>query len=298
MIDVDQGVQQGDVGPGPERRACGWRAGSRAWPRGSMTIELRAPLRGVLDERRGDRVVDRRVGADDDDHVGVRALGERGRHRPRADRLHQGGDRRGVAEPGAVVDVVAAEPGADQLLEQVRLLVRPLRRAEPGQGPAAVARRGSARRPAAATSSASSQVAVAEVGRRVGRVDPVVGVLGHAGLADQGGRQPVRVVDVVEPEPPLDAEPVVVGRAVAAVDVEDAVRLDLEGDLAADPAIGAEAVDLAVGLVGLAPVGRRGPTRASGRRSGRPGRTRRRRRRCSGPSGRRSRRRPWRAWPR
>ena len=72
----------------------------------------------------------------------------------------------------------------------------------------------------------------------------------------------------------------------------------MEGELAADAAIGAEALDLAVGRVGLVAPRRRAPTRASGRRSGRPGRTRRRRRRCSGPSGRRSRRRSSRGAPR
>src|SRR5690606_34829351 len=38
----------------------------------------------------------------------------------------------GVAQPRAVVDVVGAEPGADQLLEEVGLLVGALRRPEPG----------------------------------------------------------------------------------------------------------------------------------------------------------------------
>ena len=80
------------------------------------------------------------------------------------------------------------------------------------------------RRPAAATSSASSQVAGRKWVHGFGRIDLVVGVLGHARLADQGGRQAVRVVDVVEPEPALDAEPVVVGRAVAALDVRGSGR--------------------------------------------------------------------------
>ena len=44
-----------------------------------------------------------------------------------------------MAEAGAVVDIVGAEAGADQLLEQERLLVRALGRAEAGQRVAAVA---------------------------------------------------------------------------------------------------------------------------------------------------------------
>ena len=61
----------------------------RAWPRGSMTIELRAALDRVLEEGRGDRVVLDRVGADDDDHVGILGRHERRRHGARADRLEQ-----------------------------------------------------------------------------------------------------------------------------------------------------------------------------------------------------------------
>ena len=66
---------------------------------------------------------------------------------------------------------------------------------------------------------------------------------GDAVAADQRLRQPVGVVDVVEAEAALDAEPVLVGRAVAAVDVEDPVVLDVHRGLAADAAIGAERVD-------------------------------------------------------
>ena len=87
--------------------------------------QLRAALDRVLHEGRGDGVVDRRVGADDDDHVGSLHVANGVDHGARADRLHQRGDRRGVAEPRAVVDVVPAEAGAHQLLEEVRLLVRP-----------------------------------------------------------------------------------------------------------------------------------------------------------------------------
>ena len=101
--------------------------------------QLGAALGRLLEEGRGDRVVLGRVGADDDDHVGVGRGDERRRDGARADPLHQRRDRRGVAEPRAVVDVVAAEAGAHQLLEQVRLLVRALGRAEAGQRPPPVA---------------------------------------------------------------------------------------------------------------------------------------------------------------
>jgi hypothetical protein len=51
------------------------------------------------------------------------------------------------------------------------------------------------------------------------------------------------VVNVVEPEAALDAQAVVVGGAVAPVDVEDLVVLDVHRGLAADAAIGAERID-------------------------------------------------------
>ena len=90
------------------------------------------------------------------------------------------------------------------------------------------------------------------MGIGVGRVDIGV-VFRHTLLADQGLGQPVGMVDIVEAETALDAEPVVVGGTVAAIDRDDAVVLDLVGQLAADAAIGAHAVDFAVGGVGIEP---------------------------------------------
>ena len=56
------------------------------------------------------------------------------------------------------------------------------------------------------------------------------------------------MMDVVEAEAALDAEPVVIGRAVAALGVDDLLVLDLIGDLAADAAEGAQRIDLPVGI--------------------------------------------------
>ena len=76
----------------------------------------------------------------------------------------------------------------------------------------------------------------------IGRIDLVVGVLFRVRQTDQRLRQPMRMMDVVEAEAALDAEPVVVGRAVAALGVDHLVILDLIGDLAADAAKRAERV--------------------------------------------------------
>ena len=69
---------------------------------------------------------------------GLRDIHDRIAHGARADALQQRGDARGVAQPRAVIDIVAAESQAHQLLEQVRLFVAALRRAESCQRLAAV----------------------------------------------------------------------------------------------------------------------------------------------------------------
>ena len=70
--------------------------------------------------------------AGEDRDVGVDDVAVGGRDRAGADALEQRRDAGRVAQPGAVVDVVGAEAGADQLLEEVGLLVGALGRAEAG----------------------------------------------------------------------------------------------------------------------------------------------------------------------
>ena len=208
-----------------------------------------AALRSLLEERGRNRMIFRGSCADDDDDLGIGRGGEGGGDRARADPLHQGGDRGGVAQARAVIDVVAAETGAHQLLEQVGLLVGALGRAEPGERalPIPVADQ---REPRGGAVERLLPGGLAEMGERVGRVDRDI-VLGDPFPADQRLGQPVGVVHVIEAEAALDAEPVVVGRPVLALDRDDAVVLHLEDQLAADPAIGAHALDLAVGGVGV-----------------------------------------------
>ena len=89
------------------------------------------PLRlACLKNDDGDRVVGRRVAAGDDRHVGVHHVAVGGGDGTGADALEQRGHAGGVAQPGAVVHVVRVEPGPDQLLEEVGLLVGALGRAE------------------------------------------------------------------------------------------------------------------------------------------------------------------------
>ena len=88
------------------------------------------------------------------------------------------------------------------------------------------------------------------MGQRIAGVEGVVDVLRYAVLADQRLGEPLRIVDVVEAETALDAETLVVRRAVLAADIEQLVVLDVVGELAADAAIGAHRIDLAVGKAG------------------------------------------------
>src|ERR1700752_63811 len=126
-----------------------------------------------------------------------------------------------------MVDIVAAKAGADELLEEIGLLVRALGRAEPGQRPVPVT---VADAPGAGSGEIERllPVRLAEMSKRVRRVD-VDFVLRNPFLADQRLCQPVRVGYVIEAEAALDAQPVVVGRAVASVDGDDAILADLVG---------------------------------------------------------------------
>ena len=187
---VHQRVEQRDVGAGLELQHVGGVALQRLAARVHHDQRL-AALGRLLEVGRGDRVVLGRVGADHDDHVGVPRRGERRGHRARADVLEQRRDRGGVAEPRAVVDVVRAEAGADQLLDQIRLLVRALGRAEARERAAAVAvadraqaRGGDVERLLPAR---LAEVGPADCAGSIGVVDH----LGHARLADQRLRQAV-----------------------------------------------------------------------------------------------------------
>ena len=126
---VHHRVQQRDVGVGFELQVV------RRVPRelGAARIgedQPRSVLRGVLDPGRGDRMVDHRIGADQQHDVRLHHVHHRVGHGAGPDAFEQRGDARCMAQPRAVVDVVGSEAGAHELLEQVRFLVAAFRRAE------------------------------------------------------------------------------------------------------------------------------------------------------------------------
>src|ERR1700692_4334092 len=78
-------------------------------------------------------MIDRRIGANHNDDVGVERRRKWRRHRARGQAFEQSRDRGGVAQPRAVIDIVRAEAGAHQLLEKISLFVGALGRAETGE---------------------------------------------------------------------------------------------------------------------------------------------------------------------
>src|SRR5215210_8955839 len=118
-----------------------------------------------------------------------------------------------MAQPRAVVDVVGAKAGAYQLLEQIRLFIRALGRTEAGK-------RLHALLIADFDKTLGGDVErlfprrLAEMRKRVRRIDLIVGVLFRIRQPDQRLGQAMRMMDIVETEAALDAEPIVIGRAV------------------------------------------------------------------------------------
>ena len=119
---MDHRVQQRNVGIGLELQHAPRVARELAAARIGID-QLDAALRGVLHPGRRHRVIGGRIGADEEDHLGVLDVVHLVRHRARADALEQRRDRRGVAKARAMVDVVGAEAGAHQFLEEEGLFV-------------------------------------------------------------------------------------------------------------------------------------------------------------------------------
>ena len=243
---VDQCVEQGHVGVGLELQ----RAPGVAADVGHARVgqhDLGATFCGVLHPGGGHGVVGCGVGADHEDQLGMLHVVHRVAHRARAHAFEQRGHAGGVAQPRAVVHVVAAKAGAHQLLEQVGLFVAALGRAKACQRLAAV-------RVAQALELACGQVQRFVPGRFAEGIAPVGAMgphlFGHAGLADQRHRQAVGVVGVVETKAPLHAQAAMVGRAVAAFDADDFFVAHVVGDEAAHAAERADRIDLAVHLLG------------------------------------------------
>src|SRR5438552_2079108 len=130
-----------------------------------------------------------------------------------------------MAKARAMVDVVRAEAGAHQLLEEVGFLVRALGAAEAGERIRAVA-------VADLLQAVRREIERFFPARLAEDIAPARGIDGEfrglhgAGLADEGLREALRMLHVVEAEASLHAQALVVRRAVAPVDAHDRVLLD------------------------------------------------------------------------
>ena len=108
--DVQHRVQQRDVGGRVELQVMRRVARDLRLARIEQNQFLAVADR-VFHEGRRDRVIGGRVGTDDHEHLGMLDVLDLVRHRARADALEQRGDAGGVAQAGAVIDVVGAEAG-------------------------------------------------------------------------------------------------------------------------------------------------------------------------------------------
>src|SRR4051812_12186946 len=186
-----------------------------------------------------------RISADHHDDIGVLALVERGGDGGGADAFEQRGHRRGVTQTRAVIDIVGAEPGAHELLEQICLFIRAFGGAEAGERTGAVAITNLYE----ACGRALHRLVPgrrAEMRPWIGGVDEIIGGLADAVLANHGLRQALRIGDVVKAEAALDAEPILIRGAVAAGNIEELIVPDLVRELAANTAIRTDAVHRAV----------------------------------------------------
>src|SRR6185312_2412044 len=118
-------------------------------------------------------------------------------------------------------------------------LVRPLGRAEPGERLAAVLVANALQRPTRHLQRLFP-ARFAKHRERIGRVHDEVRALGDTLLANQRPGQALRVMHVVVAIATLDAQALMVRRAVAAFDSYDLVVLDVIVELAADAAVRAD----------------------------------------------------------
>ena len=227
---VNQPVEHGDVGPQtglqPDVGILGKRGPAGIDDDQSTTLD-----QGLLDEGARHRMGLHHVVARHQNTIGRGVVFDAVGPGPRSQGVKHGRYRRGVAETGAIVDVVGAENGADKFLEEIVVLVGGLGAGVAGQGIATVgiAQGGEARRD--------------EVQRGV----PGSG-LELAVALDQRLGETIAAGHEIVAETAFHAEAAVVGfDGRHPVGTNDAVLLDEERHLTAHPAVGAGGDDALVG---------------------------------------------------
>ena len=134
-------VIDGDIGAGAQRQVMGcldMRRGDHVDAARIDDDQLGALAQPLLQPRGKDRMAVGRVGADDDDDIGVLDRIEI----LRAGRGAEGGAEavagRRMADAGAGIDIVVAEAGADQLLDEIGFFIGAARRGDAADRIAAV----------------------------------------------------------------------------------------------------------------------------------------------------------------
>ncbi len=144
-----------------------------------------------------------------------------------------------MAQTRAVIDIVRAKAGAHQLLEEISFLVRPLGRPETGKRLCSLTLADGCKA-AGGRIKRLLPARLAEMRPRIGRIDLIIGMLGHPRQTDQRLGQAMGMLDIIIAEAPLDAQAVAIGRACPALGCDDCLILHLISDLTANPAIGTE----------------------------------------------------------
>ena len=120
---VEHAVEQRDVGARLERQMeIGNLGAFRAARVGDDDLQIRIGGAGVLDGAEDDRVGDGRIGAGDEDELGLENVLVAARRRIGAQRLLVAGNGGGHAEPRIGVDVVGADQPLGQFVEDVVIL--------------------------------------------------------------------------------------------------------------------------------------------------------------------------------
>ncbi len=191
-------------------------------------------------------VVDR-VGTNNQHAVGIFHCIERCGNRTRPDTLEQGRYRRGMTQPGTMIDIVGTKTSTHQFLEDIGLFITAFCRPESSQ-----------RRTAFAVPYFHKSICsiiqrfiparFAKMRQRIRRIKVDIPNLCRFFFANQGGGQPVRMPDVVESESALDTQAVTVGRAFPALHRDNFIVLYLVGNLATHSAIGTDAMGFFQGI--------------------------------------------------
>ena len=194
--------------------------------------------------QRNDRMSLGRVGAGHEKNVAVNDLGGGVAHGRGADRHLQRDHRAGMAQAGAVIHVIGAEQGAEQLLQEIVVLVGCLGAAVDRHGVCAIALE-NLDQPAGGVIEGlvprdlAPLVAVEGLGARAGRLRC---------LANERRRHPVLVVNEVVAEASFDAQVAVVDHRVKRRrHFVDVVVLDMQLQVASHAAVGTCGRDDAIG---------------------------------------------------